>query len=94
MLDSPQNLLPPTFKLEKIVASKKPMSAEWEADLDDWVRNGRHAVVIRLNNDGKTSLVCAHQGGKIGDHVEGRKLICVSNLQGLGKGCQPIIAEP
>ena len=61
--------------------------------LHDRVSDSRHALIKGLSDDGKAPGISPHQGGKVGHQVDGRKIICVSNLQSLQKGGQPVIAE-
>ncbi len=61
--------------------------------LDDGVWDRGHAVIIGLNYDGKSCLVSAYQSRKICNHIEGRELISIRDLQRLCKGCQAIVTK-
>lgn len=66
----------------------------WGAYLHDWVPDGGHAFIKGLCDDGEAPSIGSHQRGKVCHHVDGREVICVSDLQCLQERRQTVIAKP
>jgi len=62
--------------------------------LQDWVSDGRHALVKGLSDDCKPPCIGSHQGGKVCHQVDGREVIRVGDLQSLQQRGQAVVAEP